>query len=605
MPPLPDNVLPVEDTYFLDRLQARAEALKQQLIRMDDGRERLQYCYHPGPDFPDTPENLVAVPITSYVDYFIEHYEKLPTRFSCDLPGLGPEQRQAVLEDFKTLNAELVLAFSSRTATADELEQIDCFFLDANQALATALQRNQVKEIHPRIRGLQICYYSSDPLEAELENLIHIPPDQLLDFFKNTRMRLPRAIIFPPSTPAQTRLDITRTFTRLLTEACDFRREAISQLGGACREQRPDFVPGEPLRFFLPACRLTEVMQYCSINLGRALERLGHQVKVSIEANAMELLPPAWHLQEQLDFQPHVVVHINHQGNEWLHPEVFNVVWWQDPIGDIMRAQPIPWRERDLIFSVDPFFDGYLSKSGAPKVLRQRFCIDTEVFRPDPAVERRRKLVFIGSSYHSKLSLLSPAGREFVQQAMTELAAGRLVATEEIRRFTRDDAEAMWIRNHIVRDTVIHWACEQQDMEVEIYGRGWEHDPAVMAHFRGELPHGEAVARVYRQASHALVAMPLVLNSQRLAEIAACGCIPVVYDIRYEAEPPHWDNECLFFTTRDELFACLTRRPAASPVTIAESFSYDVMARRIIDMIHEHLGWRHHPPDICTKENPA
>jgi len=601
----PDSPLPAEDTYFLDRRLARAEALKQQYIRLEDGRERLQYCYHPGPDFPDTPKNLVAVPVKSYIDYFLEHHERIPTRFHCDLPGISPEQRESMLHDFKTLNAELMLAFSSRTATADELDQIDCFFLDANQALATALQRNQVKEIHPRIRGLQVCYYSSEPLETQLENLVHIPPDQLLEFFKNTRMRLPRCIIFPPSTPTQTRLDITQTFTRLLTEACDFRREAVLPLGEACRDQDPDFDPQAPLRIFLPACRLTEVMQYCSINLARAFARLGHQTRVSIEQNAMELLPPVWHLQEQLDFQPHVVVSINHLGNQWLHPDVFNVVWWQDPIGEIMHEQPLPWRKRDLVFSVDPFFDTYLYKTGAPQEFRQRFCIDTEVFRHEPNGTRRPKLVFVGSSYHSKLALLSADGREFVQQAVTELAAGRLIATEEIRRFTRNDAEAMWLRNYIVRDTAVHWACEQQQLEVEIYGRGWEHDAVVMSCFRGELPHGEAVARVYQQATHALVAMPLVLNSQRLAEIAACGCIPVVYDIRYEAEPPHWDNECLFFTTRDELFACLTRRPAASPVTIAESFSYDVMARRIIDMIHEHLGWRHHPPDICTKENPA
>lgn len=148
----------------------------------------------------------------------------------------------------------------------------------------------------------------------------------------------------------------------------------------------------------------------------------------------------------------------------------------------------------------------------------------------------------------------------------------------------------MWIRNYIVRDTVVRWACELTHIDVEIYGRGWEYDPVIMSKYKGELPHGEAVAQIYQEASHALVPMPLVLNSQRLAEIAACGCIPVVYDIRHEAEPPHWDKECLFFTTKAKLAVCIQHPPPGSPLEIAKIFSYDAMARRIITIIQKKIG---------------
>ena len=46
----------------------------------------------------------------------------------------------------------------------------------------------------------------------------------------------------------------------------------------------------KPLRIFLAASRLTEVMQYASKNIGKAFELLGHEVMISVEENDMESL---------------------------------------------------------------------------------------------------------------------------------------------------------------------------------------------------------------------------------------------------------------------------------------------------------------------------
>lgn len=123
-------------------------------------------------------------------------------------------------------------------------------------------------------------------------------------------------------------------------------------------------------------------------------------------------------------------------------------------------------------------------------------------------------------------------------------------------------------------------------LPVDVYGRYWDQDAEVLPYYRGELQHGEAVADVYRAARYALVCHPFEINSQRLAEVAACGCIPVVYDCRDVAEPPFWDDYCLFFKTAEELQNILRQclQPAKPPEGLAEQFTYRAAARRLIDL---------------------
>ena len=140
--------------------------------------------------------------------------------------------------------------------------------------------------------------------------------------------------------------------------------------------------------------------------------------------------------------------------------------------------------------------------------------------------------------------------------------------------------------HYVIRDMSARWLCELADelgMTVEVYGRGWERDPLVSPFFKGTLPHGPAVAKVYNTALYSLVPHPFDLQSQRLTETAACGSIPIVYDCRYRAEKPHWDENCLWYRTKADLRACLLApSPPMDVRIISQGGSYGDFVQQIL-----------------------
>ncbi|HIJ84815.1 MAG TPA: hypothetical protein HPQ00_11535, partial [Magnetococcales bacterium] len=52
-----------------------------------------------------------------------------------------------------------------------------------------------------------------------------------------------------------------------------------------------------------------------------------------------------------------------------------------------------------------------------------------------------------------------------------------------------------------------------------------------------------------------------------------------------EDEPQHWDDECLFFSTREELRHCLTQTPKGDPMRIAQANSYDRAVEKILHWV--------------------
>jgi hypothetical protein len=255
----------------------------------------------------------------------------------------------------------------------------------------------------------------------------------------------------------------------------------------------------------------------------------------------------------------------------------------------ITEAQSLPWRERDIVLSLNATFDRHLERTGARNILRQQFCVDTDTFRLRPDVAREDKMVFVGSSYSNRLHH-QPQEKEILRHFVQMMEAGAVI-TEDIVRDAADAhgltfAHVYWdLLHYAVRDTTVRWLCETAPLPVEVYGHHWDGDPVVSPFFKGPIPHGEKVAKLYNGARYALVSHPFEINSQRLSEAAACGCVPLVYDVRSIAEPPHWNDECLFFTTRDELRAAFDRVPSGNTSVIATHFSYDALARRILHLV--------------------
>ncbi len=576
-----------KDTYFIDRHKAYKIAVQTTENIIAEKQQFIPICYHDGEPFPDPPSNLISVPINTLIKYFSENPLRIPACIDTDIPEITQEAKDNLKQDFTFIiqHVQDLQIIKKHTQYSK-----DTYFLYQDYALDEARLKNRVRLNHPNIDGLQICYYSGDPITEKHENLIHVSTDGMLDYFTETKLRLPKRLILPPDITPQIQQDISKTFDEIIKEAYKKRIELSKEFLSACKELKPIFDTNTPLRIFLATSRMTEVMQYCSKNLANAFNALGHDAFLSIEQNEMESLSGAWTLKEYHDHNPHLTININHINNNFLHPDVFNVTWWQDPMRELVSGNKLSWRERDIVMSVYPFLDKHLKEVGASNILRQHFCIDEHIFKLYPEVTRDKKIIFIGSSYRNHLRALPEAQRNLVFDYQKQFADGNLVSFQELEDMIQNFSQAMHTRNFIVRDTAVRWICEQSKIPVEIYGRGWDYDPVISQHFKGELPHGKDVAKAYNSASHSLVCIPEFINSQRLFEISACGCIPIVYDSREEAEKPHWEDECLFFKTKNQLFQCLLDSPIKNPITIASQFTYENMAKSIIKTINTTLG---------------
>ena len=583
--------LKTQDVYFLAQDLAFKTALEANIIKPQCGSSREQICYYDGDPIANAPLNLINVPVGRFTQFFTETSLPLPQRIvgTRDFDIAAQQTLESTFSDMiRQIDA-------SREKTIDKHcghpPHADTYFLDARVAYHTALQKNRVFVGHPTITGLQVCYYDGPQIEGGPENLIFVPANGLLDFLTNCRTRLPRHIIYPAETAEAEVQAGSVAFAELVEAARTLRYNACLELQRVTKDVDPHHQPSGPLRFFFPCDRRTTVLQYSAKNLAKALERLSHRIFVSMEANDMEELDSLWHLKDYLQFQPHVAVNINHRNNTWLHDNVVNVIWYQDPMPEIKACRPLYWRERDLVYTISSEYADYIARCGAKNVQRQLQCIDDEVFNTDYNIERKNKVVFIGSSY-IRQEYKGPNSGALLDEMKNFFARGGQIDMEYCAVIAKkyDVAfECIWpyTANHIIRENVVEWLCSKAPIEVEVYGRDWENNPIVRPYFKGELPHGPELAKVYNSAKYAVSAIIVTINSQRLAELTACGCIPLVYDAREKADKPHWDKECLFFKTQAELYSLMTKEPEGDPKIIGDNFRYGSFAERLLEEIQK------------------
>ncbi|MBF0161124.1 MAG: tetratricopeptide repeat protein [Magnetococcales bacterium] len=473
------------------------------------------------------------------------------------------------------------------------------FFVNQERALHTAQKGHLIQE-SIQTQGLQICYTLGAPLPDSPPNLVHVPedPQQAVHFFCFSSLSLPVEIDFDPAVESE-RLAGSRV-AAFLNRVRQARIDETRRLAQICRTTPPVFFPGQPLRVYLPASRHGDVLMHNARDLAQGFRKNGCETLYFVEPDPMHTFDFSHWLRAQADFNPHIVLDINNAFNLasdlsfQSHPDLFRVLWFEDPTPAILGGQPLPWRKRDLIYSISREFDGLLRRCGAPQVHRQGFCYDEEIFQ-DFGKPRKRQIVLIASSHDfifhhfagiepilAEMEAMFEAGEAMTEEALERFARGAACSRDETLNF-------LW--GYVVRNGSARWLCTLSDeIEVAVYGHRWASNSVVQPFYRGVVPHGPAVARIYNEARYALVPHPFDLQSQRLAEVSACGAIPVVYDCRYRAEQPHWDAHCLWYRTREELRACLTQHPPQSPHRICQGKSYTAFARRILQEVESRLS---------------
>ena len=572
----------VKDIFFLNIEDAYAEAVKQNEIGGNQGR-RLQYCYYDGSLTDIVLPNFIRVPSDDFVAFFSDNQLPIPQLIAVSQPdgvNLSPMPQDIVDE----------IEAHRKQYTVEESTHFDSYFIDPLLALNVAKQRNRVYCGHPTIDGLQLCYYRGELPEHGLENLVHVELDDLVDFFVRTKLRLPEKLEIPEQLEPELKSAVEQDMGNALDMIKKQRNLVIQHLTRKAKLLKPVVVDGEPIRILCSTSRFTTVMQYCSRGVAKAFEKRGFRVLFYSETNEMDVRNYIDFLNQYIAFNPHAVFGINALHNRIYHEDVISLIWWQDLMTQIKSGERLDWRKNDFNFSVSPLFDDYLKQCGAATVERQHFVIDDDVFYADPAQSRQPGVVFVGTSYRMKVDFSDPRHQQAVEELTAILERGGRLDKDTVagiaERSGLDYEFVFWkLLHYAVRDNAVQWLCRQATLPVDVYGRYWDQDTVVAPFFRGELPHGVEVANLYRSAEYALVCHPFEINSQRLAEVAACGCIPVVYDCRDVAEMPHWEQCCLFFKTEAELKHILDNRlqPPESPLLLARHFTYDAAVEHFIE----------------------
>ncbi|WP_367154912.1 glycosyltransferase [Methylomonas sp. HYX-M1] len=571
----------VLDCFYLNIEDAYRAAEAGHTVAGADGRRRQAYCYYDGPLTDITLPNFIQVSAERFVEFF--SHNQLP------IPGKIAISQDGKLH-FDDMPADIVEEIRQYRATYTPAESIhfDTYFVDPLLALNVAKQRNRVTCGHPTIDGLQVCYYRGELPEHALENLLHLELDEFEDFFVRSRLRMPEDIQIPDGLEQDVQTAVRQDIAHAVESVKRRRIALIQQLLNKAKALRPGPNSGRP-RMFVPSSRLTTVMQYSSRGIAKAFAAMGWETLVYIEANDMEGSNTVDMLRSYIDFAPHACFYVNSLNNSFLHDEVVNLVWWQDLMPQLKNRQPLNWRDRDFNFSITPQFDRYLTDCAAKQVERLHFVIDDAVFHNSGGGERAERVVFIGSSYRPFVNFADTRHRQALDGLTAVMESGGTFDQATVAAIAAaaglDYEFVFWkLLHYATRDHSLHWLCQaRSELPIDVYGRYWEQDDLIAPYFRGELVHGEAVAEVYRRARYALVCHPFEVNSQRLAEVAACGCIPLVYDCRDVAEAPYWERHCLFFKTAADLQNILSRRlrPAEPPELLAAQFTYKAAARRV------------------------
>jgi hypothetical protein len=390
-------------------------------------------------------------------------------------------------------------------------------------------------------------------------------------------------------------MEILTHFNMTMQQAKQYRAQLNSHYVNELKNLKLDF--SEPLRFYLMASDRTTVMQFISKNIAEILKEMGYEVLFDLYRGTED----ATCFKKIYEFKPHVTININHLNNRFLSEDVFNFVWFQDPMEHLVNDAPMYIRDRDYIFSYQTIFTEILLKKGVDKqkIFKQQvFPINPKEFFLDDKVTREDKIVFVGSFYPDDYGSYIPEhiNKEFIKL----IENGISLSKERIRSIYNNYNLTMpeelnfinYIQQSYIRNMCVDWLSHNKKEKIEIYGYRWENsnNEQVISKYKGKVQR-EDLNALYNSVKYVLAASGQVINTQRLGEIIYSGAIPVIYDSRdISDEDETWDEECLYFKTKEELDYILDNKIEPKQYRtkkILDYFSYDSFINTILNQINQ------------------
>ena len=476
-----------------------------------------------------------------------------------------------------------------------ETKPLDTYFFNADKALEIAKQQNRVETSVKAVDALQLCYYTADEkLSNTPKNCIYVPLEDVFNYFVTTKYRFPKAISFEDSgfsMPEQAELN--GAFSQILGEAKNEREKLAREYAQKIFENSPDFSE-KPWKVFIPACRETTVMQYVSKNIASTFEELGYEIFYNIQGELEDCSCNLHTLMALSKFKPHITVNVNHLNNTYINKNIFNFSWFQDPMKILYNDESIQLRKNDYVFYLNDIIKKRLLHKNVPndKLFLQNFATNENLFFIDKNIKKEKKIVFLGSDYNFEKNYnLDDECIKEIYQYLEEntLTENLIINLSKVYGVDIKDFETYIIAS-LVRRRIIIWLCSLKNINIEVYGTDtWLNTPEVVPFYKGLLPYGREMAKVYNSAEYAIVAHPQYRYQQRLIEISACGTIPIVYKGKLLKDDFLHEDNVLSFSTFKELKSCVGKIPKKDSIQISRDISYKRMVKKIVEIVSNNV----------------
>jgi len=590
----------IQHTYFLTEAEARLEYEKAQMVDYPNGQQLRQFCYFNSDKsapivHPETPY-LVNLPVKFFSEFF-KLFLAYPIVEKVAMPeGIDEETKQQLLEDLDAVIGE-VKALREKYIN-------DALFTQPVMAEWMAIQGHQIYTLNPYIAATQVCYYIGEPLQTDNppKNLVALSLDHLLEDILEENKRQPCVLITSPFDNGQL-IEQGESILEAISKNLDNFKASKVQAFYQQRLKEPDvdFLE-KPYRIFMTISRYTRVMRYAFEGLADAFKALGCEVYM-IRDDEYSAAMAYDDMLGMKAYNPHIVININHLFNSFLHPSVFNVVWWQDAMEELEVEDGLfPIRDRDLFYAFG-HVQMDLMKKKSDRVEYQEQCASQAIYHlPEEPTERREVMAFVGDAYWKdaqklKDNLLEAQFLEVEQDFLTLFHQGQvkgadniddLIQTYESFATSPLRLSRFWI--YITRREVVYHIINHANIPIELYGPGWDQDPKTAPFFKGMITPGKDLAKLYQSVKYGLSMQPYMIGHQRLAEIKFCGAIPVTYCSQNKYEKIDYWDEMISFKHLDDLIEQLNSgKTVQNHHKIEAHFTYTAFAKRILERVEKKL----------------
>ncbi len=322
---------------------------------------------------------------------------------------------------------------------------------------------------------------------------------------------------------------------------------------------------GKPLRILAAVSTHTSFLQHSMRDARRALEALGHEVRVLTEDRPFSIIGPLTYHAAIRDFDPDVFFMLDH-----LRPECGSIIpqnlpiftWDQDQLPQVFTPQNLARiAPHDFIAGCSKFHCVTLG-CNPRQLLNARVPTCPEQFSGEELSDEEREKYTCDVSYVSHASQTPQAFHEEERASYSDPAIPPFLDTmyellpEQLARFRVVDGGVMSVvfdeacRHHgitqvgddirarlcrwylwrlgdrMFRHEALEWVAAwagRTGRTFRIYGNGWENHPTLAVHAAGPAKNGRDLLCVYRASQINLQLMPAGFVHQRSLDGLAAG----------------------------------------------------------------------------------